>query len=132
MTIVLPDATTTVTVAVCCSPPPVAVRVMGYVPVAVFDPTEIVMVELPEPGAAIVLGLKLTVAPAGAPEAERAIELLKPPLTVVVMVDVPWFPGATVIEVGDAESVKLGPVVTVRATFAFCWLPPPLPVTVIE
>lgn len=132
MTIPLPDATTTVTVAVCCIPPPVAVRVMGYVPAAVFDPTEIVIVELPEPGTAKLLGLKLTVVPVGAPEAARAIELLKPPLTVIVMVDVPWFPGAIVIELGDAESVKLGPVVTVSATVALCWPPPPLPVTVIE
>jgi hypothetical protein len=48
-----------------------------------------VIVELPPPGAAMVLGLKLTVVPLGAPEAVRLIALLKPPLTVVVMVEVP-------------------------------------------
>ena len=48
-----------------------------------------VMVELPEPGAGIVCGLKLTVVPVGMPEADRLIALLKPPLTSVVMVDVP-------------------------------------------
>ena len=47
------------------------------------------MVELPEPGAGIVVGLKVTVVPEGIPEADRAIALLKPPLTVVVMVEVP-------------------------------------------
>jgi hypothetical protein len=31
---------------------------------------------------------------------------LKPPLTAVVIVDVPWLPCATVREEGDAETVK--------------------------
>ena len=53
------------------------------------DPTVTVIVELPAPGAAIVLGLKATVVPVGAPEADRVIELLNPPLTLVVMVEVP-------------------------------------------
>ena len=48
-----------------------------------------VMVELPEPGAGMVCGLKLTVVPDGAPEAERLIAPLKPPLSVLVMVEVP-------------------------------------------
>jgi hypothetical protein len=48
-----------------------------------------VMVELPEPGAGSVLGLKLTVVPEGTPDADRVIALLKPPLIVVVIVDVP-------------------------------------------
>ena len=39
-----------------------------------------VMAEVPAPGAGIVLGLKPTIAPGGKPEAERLIELLKPPL----------------------------------------------------
>ena len=49
----------------------------------------IVMVEVPDPGAGMVAGLKLTVVPVGTPLADSAIELLKPPLTVVVIVDVP-------------------------------------------
>lgn len=76
------------------------------------DPTVMVIVEVPEPGAAMVLGLKLTVVPVGAPEAERLIELLKPPLTAVVMVEAPWFPCATVTEPGEAERVKLPDVAT--------------------
>ena len=45
------------------------------------------MVELPEPGAGIGLGVKLTVVPAGAPLAERLTALLKPPAIVLVMVE---------------------------------------------
>ena len=48
-----------------------------------------VMVELPFPGAEIVLGLKLTLAPDGTPDADNAIELLKPFTAVVVIVDAP-------------------------------------------
>ncbi len=55
----------------------------------VLPPTVMVMVELPEPGAGIGLELKLNVVPVGTPEADRLMELLKPPLTVVVMLDVP-------------------------------------------
>ena len=100
-------------------------------PVAVLDPTVIVIVELPLPGAAIVLGLKLTVVPLGAPVADRLMALLNPPLTAVVMVEVPELPAATLTEVGELASVKLGGAVTVRVTVALCWIPPPLPVTVI-
>ena len=49
----------------------------------------IVIVELPEPGAGIGLGSKLIVVPLGTPDADRLIGLLNPPLTAVVMVDVP-------------------------------------------
>ena len=78
-------------------------------------PTVMVMVELPEPGAAIEAGLKLTVVPVGAPDADRLIALLNPPLTAVVMVDVPWFPCTTLREAGEAETVKLPPdVIGVR------------------
>ena len=100
-------------------------------PVAVLDPTVIVIVELPPPGAAIVLGLKLTVVPLGAPVADRLMALLNPPLTAVVMVEVPELPAATLTEVGELASVKLGGAVTVRVTVALCWIPPPFPVIVI-
>ena len=52
-------------------------------------PTVMVIAELPDPGAGMVAGLKFTVVPEGTPLADKAIELLKPPLTVVVIVDVP-------------------------------------------
>lgn len=70
-------------------PPPLPVTVMGYVPVGVLEPTVMVMIELPVPGAGMVVGLKLTVVPEGAPVADKLIELLKPPLIVLVIVDVP-------------------------------------------
>src|SRR5208282_2323331 len=89
-----------------------------------------VMVELPLPGAGIGLGLKLTVVPDGTPDVERVMALLKPPLIVVVIVDVPWFPCATLSDDGEAEMVKFGAAVTVSVTVVFCWMPPPLPVTV--
>src|SRR5271157_5868127 len=80
-----PAVTVSVTVVFCCTPPPLPVTVIGYVPVGVLLPTVIVIVELPAPGAGIVLGLKLTVVPDGAPEADSAIALLKPPLIAVVI-----------------------------------------------
>jgi hypothetical protein len=89
-----------------------------------------VMVEVPAPGAGIVPGLKLTVVPVGAPVADRLIALLKPPLTAVVMVDVPWLPRARVSDAGEAEIVKLGPV-TVSVTVVVRWIRPPLPVMVM-
>src|SRR5208337_4383638 len=77
------EVTVRVTLAFCWIPPPLPVTVMGYVPTAVLLPTVMVMVELPAPGAGIVLGLKLTVVPEGTPDAVRLIALLKPPLMVV-------------------------------------------------
>jgi hypothetical protein len=44
-----------------------------------------VMVELPEPGAGIELGVKATVVPAGRPDADSAIAPLKAPLTTVTI-----------------------------------------------
>jgi hypothetical protein len=86
------------------------------------------IVEVPAPGAAIEVGLKLTVVPVGTPEADSVIALLKPPLTVVVSVKLPWVVCATVTAVGEAASVKSA---TVKVTVAVCCAPPPLPVTVI-
>ena len=55
-------------------------------------PTVMVIVELPEPGAGIGFGLKLTVVPEGIPVADNVIALLNPPLMVDVIVEVPWLP----------------------------------------
>ena len=57
--------TVKVTVDVWVMPPPVPVTVIGYEPVAVFAATVMVMVELPDPGAAMDVGLKATVTPVG-------------------------------------------------------------------
>ena len=97
-----------------------------------FAPTEIVMVELPPPGAAIVLGLKLTVVPDGAPLADNATALLKPPPIVVVTVDVPCVPCTTLSDDGFAVTANVGcEAVTVRVTVVVWLIPPPEPVTVI-
>ena len=71
------------------------------------------MVELPDPGAEMEVGLKPTVAPEGTPEADKLMELLKPLLTVVVIVDVPWLPWVIVRLDGEAAMVKLPEAVTV-------------------
>ena len=94
-------------------------------------PTEMVISDAPIPGAGMVCGLKVTVVPEGIPEADRLTELLKPLMMLVVIVDVPWFPWATLTAAGLAAIVKLGCDVTVRFTVAVCLIPPPLPVTVM-
>ena len=75
-------------------------------PAAVLLPTAIVILDEPEPGAAIRLGLKPTVVPDGTPLADRLMALLKPPLTVVVMVDLLLLPRARLTEAGAALIVK--------------------------
>ena len=98
----------------------------------VLAPTVIVIVEVPAPGAGMVLGLKLTVVPAGAPEAVKLTELLKPPAIAVVIVEVPCDPCMTVNEAGDADTVRVAWfVVTVRLTVVLCRMPPPEAVTVM-
>jgi hypothetical protein len=67
-----------------------------------------VMIELPDPGALMVEGLKLTVTPMGTPEAERLMELLNPPLIVVVTSNIASPFCGILSEAGEAEMVKLG------------------------
>lgn len=95
-------------VVVCVTPPPVAVTVTFEVPVVAVLLAESVRVELPLPGAVMEAGLKLAVTPAGSPEAEKEIAELKPPLTVVEIVELPE--PACVIEraAGDALIAKSG------------------------
>lgn len=66
------------------------------------------MVELPEPGAGIDWGLKVTVIPVGWPVADKAMAELKPPETTVVIVEVPLLPWTTETEVGEPKMVKSG------------------------
>jgi hypothetical protein len=70
-------------------PPPVADTVTFAVPVVAVLLAVKVSVELPAPGAVIEAGLKLAVTPAGNPVAERETAALKPPLTVVEIVELP-------------------------------------------
>jgi hypothetical protein len=78
-----------------------------YVPVGVPDPTEIVNVDDPDPGAMIDVGLKLALAPDGKPETESAIDELNGPERVEVMLDEPELPWLIVTDCGDADNEKL-------------------------
>lgn len=64
------------------------------------------MVELPVP--IIDDGLKLIVTPEGWPEAVKVIAELNPPVTVLVIVELPLLFCAIDTEAGKAERLKLG------------------------
>lgn len=70
------------------------------------EATVTVIVEVPEP--VIDDGLKPMVTPEGAPEAESVTAESKPPVTVLVMVELPELPAAMEREEGEADSVKPG------------------------
>jgi hypothetical protein len=91
-------------------------------------------VEDPDPGAAMLVGLKLAVTPVGRPLADNEIAALKPPEIAAVTVDCPEPPAATVTAVGLSESEKLGTPLDaiVRLAPAVDVTPPPLPVMVKE
>lgn len=88
-------------VVVAVTPPPVPVMVMVCFPVGTVLAILIVSFEVPDPGAAIVLGLKV------APVAFSATAESKLPVMAEVMVEVPELPCATVMDEGLAESEKL-------------------------
>src|SRR5579859_1544670 len=120
------------TVVVCVMPPPVAVMVTVEVPVVAVLLAVNVSVELPLPGTAIEVGLKLAVTPDGRPEAERETAELKPPLTVVEIVELPEAPCVTERLTGGALTVKLGvaAALMVSETVMVCVTPPPVAVMV--
>jgi len=105
-----PPAATIVSaiVVVCVIVPPVAVIVTVAVPVVAVVVAENVSGELPLPGAAIDVGAKVAVTPAGRPDAESATAELNPPLTVVEMVELPEVPCTTERLVGEALTAKSG------------------------
>ena len=120
----------TVTVVECVTPPPVPVTVMVRLPSEANRPAFTVIVDVPAPGAAIELGLKLTLTP-DAVEADRAIAELKLPVIAVVIVEVLELPLATLIEVGEALMVKL-PAITFKVTVVVSVVLPEVPFTVME
>jgi len=91
------------TVVVSVVLPEVPVTVMLYVPATVDEPTFIVMVEVPAP--VIDVRLKLTVTPFGWPVADKAMAESKPPVTALLMVELPELPCATETEAGAAPIV---------------------------
>src|SRR5271155_3063444 len=86
--------------------------VVGAVTVSatVAEATAMANVELPEPGAAMVLLLRVSVTPVGWPLVVRAIAESKPPETVMVIVDVPLPPCTTEADAGEAEIANAGDV----------------------
>jgi hypothetical protein len=106
--------------------------VIVEVPAVAVEATLMFIVALPEPGAAIEAGLKETVTPVGWPEAESATAELKPPETVLEIVELPAAPFAIETALGDAEIAKLGvgTLVTVRLTVVVWVVLPPVPVMV--
>ena len=69
--------------------------------------TVIVIFEVPAP--VIEPGLKPTVTPVGWPVADNEMAESKPPVTVLVIVEVPELPCATETDEGDAERLNPGP-----------------------
>ena len=74
---------------------------------AVDEATVSVIAEVPAP--VMEVGLKLTVTPVGWPVADREMAESKPPVTVLVIVELPLLPCATVTEAGEAERLNPGP-----------------------
>jgi hypothetical protein len=126
-----------VTVTEWLLPPPVPITVKVLVPDGAPPRTVIPIVDVPEPGAAIEAGLKITVTLCGSPDADKEMAELKPLPAVVVIVEVPEPPQLRLTELGDALMVKSPApppppvVVTVKETVVVCVTPPPIPVTVI-
>jgi len=90
------------------------------------------IVDVPEPGAAIELGVNVTLCALPSPEADNVIAESKPPETAVVIVEVPELLLATLIVVGDALIVKFGFVpVTVSETVVVSVVLPEVPFTVM-
>ena len=120
--------TVTVTEVVCVTPPPVPVTVMVWFPRVAFFPAVIFNAEFPDPGAAIDVGLKLTVSPPPA-DPDNAIAELNPFDATVVIVVLPVELRFTVMLDGPAEIVKLpvAAAVTVSETVVVWVAPPPDP-----
>lgn len=81
---------------------------MLAVPVVAVALAVIVRVELPLPGAASEAELKLAVTPIGNPETDNETAELKPSATLVVIVEAPEVPCASVRLEGAATTVKSG------------------------
>ena len=91
----------------CDTPPPEPLTVSVECPNGVVEPTVIDSVELPEPGAAIDVGLNVTIAPVGGVLAESAMSELSPPAAAVEIVVLAVPPCGTVNVVGEAVSARL-------------------------
>jgi len=98
-----------------------------YVPVVAVLLAASVRVLLP----VVLLGLNVAVTPVGRPDADRVTLALKPFCGVTVMVLVPLAPWKMLRLLGDAESVKLPLLLTVRVIVTELVNRPEVPVTVM-
>ena len=94
-----------------------------------------VVAELPTVNVNVLLdvegfGLKAAVTPIGRLDAEKVTLPVKPSVGLMVIVDVPVLPRATLRLLGDAERLKFGPGFTVRAIVVVCVRPPDVPAIV--
>ena len=111
--------TVNLTVVVAEVPPPAPLTVIAKgPPVTVPAATYIVIVKLPLPGIGIGFSLKPTVTPFGMPEAFKVMGESNAGEMVLVIVEVPLEPWATVTAVGEAESVKVAGGATVKLNVA--------------
>ncbi len=94
-------------VVFCDIPAPEPLTVSVEFPNGVAEPTVIDSVELPEPGAAMDVGLNVTVAPVGGALAESVMAELSPPAATVEIAVLAVPPCGTVNVVGEAVSVRL-------------------------
>jgi hypothetical protein len=88
--------------------PPVAVTVMGNVPVAASAAAVKFRVDVPEPGEGIVAGVNVTTTPLGTPDAESVTALLKDPNTCEVTPTEALFPRCTLTDGGATEMARSG------------------------
>jgi hypothetical protein len=88
-------------------PPPVPVTVTENVPLVAVANGVTSSCELPDPGAAIEVGLKVAEAPLGTPEADSEMALLNPLRAAVVIVLVPE-PPCTAVTLGRYRHTPAG------------------------
>lgn len=124
------ETTARLMLAVCVTPPPLPVMVMGNVPAAVTGVVAITnCTGLPAAAGVTVLGVKVAVAPVGRPVATIETELVKAPTAVSVTVNEAVPPGATLAEPGVAASANVG-AITERLNEAVRWKEPTAAVNV--
>jgi len=113
--------------------PLVPVRVRVYVPWLVFLFVAIVSIELAGEGGRVSdAGLNVHVLSGGQPVTLRLTVPAKPFSDLSVAVYLALEPCLMLWLVGEAEMEKSGDeATTVSVTVLFCWMPPPLPVTVM-
>lgn len=84
--------------------PDIPDTMMGRVPLAADEPTMILIVDVPV--GAIDVGFNVTVTPAGTTGRDNVMVAVKPPVGVLLTVEIPELPCVTVTDAGDAERMN--------------------------